>query len=371
MATRSNRSPATGSQSEPVADVDPSTSLRAALKPVIARARGLTSVATTSSACAARCRAWTPQPVPRSSARATGSRTVSWASEVEAGADRRARGRRRRGSAAPSSPGVRSLTTHQSCVVVGVRAAVEGGPHLAAEPAPCPSARAIDEPGEGALGVGPGGPAPAAGTAGPGSPAAMRPPYAGAPGWSRDAPEPREPTPRGGRRRRRRCSRRSRGPPVVAGREPGRARGSRARNVASVSASSASEIRAPLGCRRGRIVAPGPVRPDGHLVVPKMFQSGMPCVPGALLATGLVVSGAGAALVPRTEGGRRQRRPERSPGAAEGADHVRQEARTPVAQPDHVARAAAARGRHLEGARAGLLARRHPGCRAAAPRTPA
>ena len=44
----------------------------------------------------------------------------------------------------------------------------------------------------------------------------------------------------------------------------------------------------------------GPVRPDGHLVVPKMFQSGMArasrLLAGALLATGLVVSGAGAAL---------------------------------------------------------------------------
>ena len=98
-----------------------------------------------------------------------------------------------------------------------------------------------------------------------------------------------------------------------------------------------------------------PVRPDGRLVVPKMFQSGHgPCVPpprrravGDRSRCHRRRCGAGVA---RTEGGRRQRRPERPPGAAEGADHVHQEARTPVEQPDHVARAAAARGRHLEGA---------------------
>ena len=46
------------------------TPLSSALRRVIRRARSLTSVATTVSQWSARCRAWTPQPVPRSSARA-------------------------------------------------------------------------------------------------------------------------------------------------------------------------------------------------------------------------------------------------------------------------------------------------------------
>ena len=48
-------------------------------------ARALMSVATTRSEWAARCRACTPQPVPRSRERPTGSRRVSCASEVAAG----------------------------------------------------------------------------------------------------------------------------------------------------------------------------------------------------------------------------------------------------------------------------------------------
>ena len=61
------------------------TPFRPALSRVSQSARGLTSVATTRRECAARCRAWTPHPVPRSRARETGSRSVSWAREVAAG----------------------------------------------------------------------------------------------------------------------------------------------------------------------------------------------------------------------------------------------------------------------------------------------
>src|SRR5262249_12911401 len=51
-----------------------------ALKRAKRRARGLMSIAVTCSACLAASSAWWPLPVPRSSARSTGSRTVSQAS---------------------------------------------------------------------------------------------------------------------------------------------------------------------------------------------------------------------------------------------------------------------------------------------------
>ena len=114
VTTRSNRSPATGSYRSP-ARSSYATCDSSAVSRAIASARSLTSVATTSPACAARCSDCTPQPVPRSSARPTGSRTASCASVVEAGLipstwsvpTRRL---------PPSSPGVRSHTTHQSAV---------------------------------------------------------------------------------------------------------------------------------------------------------------------------------------------------------------------------------------------------------------
>lgn len=72
------RLPATGSNRLP-SRTSTVTSLSRAVRDAIARARGLTSVATTSRACWARCIACTPQPVPMSRARPTGSRTVSFA----------------------------------------------------------------------------------------------------------------------------------------------------------------------------------------------------------------------------------------------------------------------------------------------------
>ena len=64
---RSKRSPATGAKNDPSrTSTRSATSLSAALKRARSSARWLTSVATTRSAWPARCRAWTPQPVPRS-----------------------------------------------------------------------------------------------------------------------------------------------------------------------------------------------------------------------------------------------------------------------------------------------------------------
>ncbi len=111
VTTRSKRSPATGSNRLP-ARTSTVTRLSAAFSRVIARARSLTSVATTSPTCSARCSAWTPQPVPRSRARPTGSRTVSWASDEEAEL-MPSTWSAATSMGAPSSPGVRSLTTHQ------------------------------------------------------------------------------------------------------------------------------------------------------------------------------------------------------------------------------------------------------------------
>ena len=86
VAIRSNRSPRTGSKKEPSrTSTRSATSLSAALNRAMPSARWLTSVATTRPLCAARCSACTPQPVPRSRLCSTGARTVSWASEVEAG----------------------------------------------------------------------------------------------------------------------------------------------------------------------------------------------------------------------------------------------------------------------------------------------
>ena len=88
-------------------------SLRAALNSAAHTARALMSVATTASAWVARCSAWTPHPVPRSRARATGSRSVSWASEVAAGLMPSTWSSATR-TFGPSRPGVRSETTHRS-----------------------------------------------------------------------------------------------------------------------------------------------------------------------------------------------------------------------------------------------------------------
>ncbi len=113
VATRSNSSPATGSKKEPARTSRLSTPLRAALNRVSRSARSLTSVATTVPECVARCSAWTPQPVPRSSERPTGARVVSWASEVAAELIPRTWSVLTF-EAAPSRPGVRSLATHRS-----------------------------------------------------------------------------------------------------------------------------------------------------------------------------------------------------------------------------------------------------------------
>ena len=96
--TRSNVSPATGSNRLPWRSSMFSIRLSAALKAAYASARAFTSVATTLSACCARSSAWTPEPVPRSSARPTRS-TCGHAGERQRGArDRRrligSRGRR-------------------------------------------------------------------------------------------------------------------------------------------------------------------------------------------------------------------------------------------------------------------------------------
>ena len=112
VAMRSNRSPAAGSKRLP-SRTSRSTPLIAAVSRVRSVARRLTSVATTSVAWVARCRACTPQPVPRSSARPTGGRTVSWASEDEASL-MPSTYEGSRGFSRPSRPGVRSHTTHQS-----------------------------------------------------------------------------------------------------------------------------------------------------------------------------------------------------------------------------------------------------------------
>ena len=76
-------------------------------------ARGLMSVAITCSAWPARCRLCTPQPVPRSSARPTGRRMVSWASVAEA-ADTPSTKSGRIGFTTVSRLGVRSEATQKS-----------------------------------------------------------------------------------------------------------------------------------------------------------------------------------------------------------------------------------------------------------------
>ena len=84
--TRSNRSPSTGSKKLPRRTSTFARPLSAALKAVYATARSLTSVATTCFACRAASTAWIPEPVPTSSARCTGLRTVRFPSRAEDGA---------------------------------------------------------------------------------------------------------------------------------------------------------------------------------------------------------------------------------------------------------------------------------------------
>ena len=113
VAIRSKASPATGAKNEPSRTSMLVAPLRSALIRAIQRARALTSVATTSRLCPARCSAWTPQPVPRSSDRPTGSRMVSRASDDDAELMPRTWSAPTR-LGAPSRPGVRSLTTQRS-----------------------------------------------------------------------------------------------------------------------------------------------------------------------------------------------------------------------------------------------------------------
>ena len=112
-------------------------------------------MATTSSAWPERCSAWTPQPVPRSSARATGSRTVSWASDVDAGlTPEHVVGRDADQLAV--EPGGQVADDPPVAVVVGVGAAVEQRAHLAAgRDEHAALDERVDEAGEGAVRVGP------------------------------------------------------------------------------------------------------------------------------------------------------------------------------------------------------------------------
>ena len=84
--TRSNRRPSTGASRSPSISSQCSP-LRRAVRRAIASARGRTSVPVTVPACCDRCKAWTPQPVPMSSAVPTGRRTVAEANVREARAD--------------------------------------------------------------------------------------------------------------------------------------------------------------------------------------------------------------------------------------------------------------------------------------------
>ena len=206
VVIRSNVSSATGSKKQPAR-----TSMfgdvvegRVELRHPQRRA-ALMSVATTASAWVARCSAWTPHPVPRSRARPTGSRSVSWASEVAAGlmpstwsvGDPDGR---------PVEAGVRSLTTQRSMSVGGVRADVEQRAYLAAGRTRAKPGvlELADQPGQGPLGVLGRRPPPGGGTAGSGWRAASRRAYAAGPGWSRCGRAPRGRGCRAGRRRRRR-----------------------------------------------------------------------------------------------------------------------------------------------------------------------
>ena len=82
---RSNCSPATGSKRLPSLVSTLSMPFNAALISVNASARGLTSVATTCSQCAAASSAWMPLPVPTSTARPAGRRGVTAASHDAVG----------------------------------------------------------------------------------------------------------------------------------------------------------------------------------------------------------------------------------------------------------------------------------------------
>ena len=85
LTTRSKCSPSTGSSRLPWRNSMPSIPFSAALNAANESARGFTSVATTCSLCRAASSAWTPLPVPTSSARRPGRRTVSAASRVAGG----------------------------------------------------------------------------------------------------------------------------------------------------------------------------------------------------------------------------------------------------------------------------------------------
>ena len=79
---KSKVSPSTASKKLPCRHSMFATPLRSALNAVTFNARGLMSVATTRRACCAASRAWTPVPVPRSSAASTGRRIVNCASRT-------------------------------------------------------------------------------------------------------------------------------------------------------------------------------------------------------------------------------------------------------------------------------------------------
>ena len=339
MVTRSKRSSATGSHSEP-SRTSTRTSLRAALKAVTASARGFTSVATTSSAWAERWSAWTPQPVPRSRARPTGSRRVSWASEVDAGLTPRTwSGETRIGC--PSRPGVRSLTTHQSW-----SSSAYGRQSRRARTSP-PEAdeqaaghEGVDEPGEGPVG-----------------------------GGAVDLGLEEEQPDQGLQRRPARRTPEGRGGLVARQRELARRTEQVADGVEGVG-------------RRGQRVAQRRGEVDGgyagggsHAAIVAPSRDSPRAGPACLLQSGHGSSAACARRRRRAARARRHPEPERGdprrrrrdtarwrhlrpPGPAERADHLHQEHRPPVEQHDHLGRRAAAGRRDLEGAGARLVARR-------------
>ena len=106
-----NRCPATGSSIEP-STTSQSSPLSSALNRANASARVEMSVTVTCPACQPRCRACTPHPVPRSSARSTAGRGVHEASVVEAPPMPRTWSSR---SGARVASSVRSEATHQAC----------------------------------------------------------------------------------------------------------------------------------------------------------------------------------------------------------------------------------------------------------------
>ena len=113
LTTRSNASPVTGSNSEPSrrSHCWPDS---AAVTAASSSARRLRSVATTEAACRPRCSAWTPHPVPRSSARATRSRGVMRASVSDAPPTPSTWSTATSPDERPAESGPWSLTTYQS-----------------------------------------------------------------------------------------------------------------------------------------------------------------------------------------------------------------------------------------------------------------